>query len=415
MLETLFEVERTLSRHRDAPLLADREAFLKYRQEQGTSRSALRHLSSALLNITIGLHLESLRVIDMEEIQEAARRWARKQRGNPRVRGYIHCVNYFVFTAKRWLLFLGKLRVPIVPRARFADQVDDFARYMTEEQGLTSQSVKMQCFRAATFLAWFAHQHRSLKAMRLDDVDEFLELKATWGWSRRTIAAASGGIRAFLKYAECRGWCRTGIAAGIVAPTIYKLEGLPDGPTREQVAVLLQNTKGKSVATLRAKALLSLFAIYGLRSGEASRLQLGDFDWRDETFLVDHSKRGGVKKYPLQRDVGDAILDYIKNARPRVHCQNVFLTLTPPYRAVEPTVLSHLISKRIRKAGICCRHNGPHSLRHACATRLLEEGATFKEIGDFLGHRGSSAAGIYAKVNLTMLRQVADFTLEGLL
>ena len=40
---------------------------------------------------------------------------------------------------------------------------------------------------------------------------------------------------------------------------------------------------------------------------------------------------------------------------------------------------------------------------------------TYKEIGDFLGHRGSSAAGIYAKVNLTMLRQVADFTLEGLL
>jgi len=142
--------------------------------------------------------------------------------------------------------------------------------------------------------------------------------------------------------------------------------------------MLLGTTTGKSVATVRAKALLALFAVYGLRSGEVSRLQLGDFDWRDETFLVDHSKRGGLKKYPLQRDVGDAILDYITNARPRVLCRNVFLTLTPPYRAVEPTVLSHLISKRIRKAGICCHHNGPHSLRHACATRLLEEGATFK-------------------------------------
>jgi integrase/recombinase XerD len=415
MLETLFEVEPTLDRHRNAPLLAEREAFLKHRQEQGTSRSALRHLSSALLNITIGLHLNSLREIDMNEIKEAARIWAETQRCNPRVRTYIHCVNYFTFTAKRWLLFLGKLKVPIVPRARFADQVDDFATYMTEEQGLTSQSVKMQCFRAATFLAWFAQRHRSLMAMRLDDIDEFLALKATGGWSRRTITSASGGIRAFLRYAECRGWCRADIATGIVAPTIYRLECLPDGPTREQVAMLLGTTTGKSVATVRAKALLALIAVYGLRSGEVSRLQLGDFDWRDETFLVDHSKRGGLKKYPLQRDVGDAILDYITNARPRVLCRNVFLTLTPPYRAVEPTVLSHLISKRIRKAGICCHHNGPHSLRHACATRLLEEGATFKEIGDFLGHRGSSAAGIYAKVNLTMLRQVADFTLEGLL
>lgn len=412
MLETLFEVERTLSRHRDAPLLAEREAFLKHRHEQGTSRSALRHMSSALLNITTGLHMEQLRTVDMGEIQEAARRWARKQRFNPRVRTYIHCVNYFVFTAKRWLLFLGKLNVPIVPRPRFADQIDDFARFMTEEQGLTPQSVKMQSFRAATFLAWFARRHRSVKAMRLDDVDEYLALRAKGGWSRKTIAAVAGGIRAFLKYAERQGWCQPGIAAGIVAPIIYRFEDLPDGPTRDQVAVLLGSVAGRSVASLRAKALLSIFAVYGLRSGEVSRLRLDDFDWREETFLVDHSKRGGIKKYPLQHDVGDAILEYIKKARPRVAPRNLFLTLTPPYRAVEPTVLSHLISKRIRKAGICCRHNGPHSLRHACATRLLEDGATFKEIGDFLGHRGSSAAGIYAKVNLTMLRQVGDFALE---
>jgi integrase/recombinase XerD len=311
MLETLFEVESTLSRHRDAPLLAEREAFLKHRQEEGTSRAALRHLSSALLNIIMGLHLKSLREIDMKEIEEAARRWARTQRFNPRVRTYIHCVNYFTFTAKRWLIFLGKLKVPIVPRPRFADQVDDFARYMTEEQGLTSQSVKMQCFRAATFLSWFAQRHRSLKAMRLDDVDEFLALRATGGWTRKTIAGMSGGIRAFLRHSERRGWCRLGIAAGIVAPAIYKEEGLPEGPTREQVAALLRSVTGKSVATLRAKALLALFAVYGLRSGEVSRLQLGDFDWRDETLVVDHSKRGGVRKYPLQRDVGEAILDYI--------------------------------------------------------------------------------------------------------
>jgi site-specific recombinase XerD len=91
---------------------------------------------------------------------------------------------------------------------------------MTEEQGLTSQSVKMQSFRAATFLACFAQRHRSLKAMRLDDVDEYLALRAKGGWSRKTIAGVSGGIRAFLKYAERQGWCQPGIAAGIVAPII---------------------------------------------------------------------------------------------------------------------------------------------------------------------------------------------------
>jgi integrase len=72
--------------------------------------------------------------------------------------------------------------------------------------------------------------------------------------------------------------------------------------------------------------------MYGLRSGEVSRLQMDDFDWRAETFTVNHSKRGGAQQYPLLYEVGEAILEYIKEARPRASCRNLFLTLRPPLR-----------------------------------------------------------------------------------
>jgi len=58
---------------------------------------------------------------------------------------------------------------------------------------------------------------------------------------------------------------------------------------------------------------------------------------------------------------------------------------------------------------------GPHSLRHACATRLINQGVSLKEIGDQLGHRDLDTIRIYAKVDLTGLRTVADFDLGGLL
>ena len=58
---------------------------------------------------------------------------------------------------------------------------------------------------------------------------------------------------------------------------------------------------------------------------------------------------------------------------------------------------------------------GPHALRHACAAHLVEEGLSLKEIGDHLGHRSSSATQIYAKVDLSGLREVAAFDLGGLL
>ena len=166
---------------------------------------------------------------------------------------------------------------------------------------------------------------------------------------------------------------------------------------------------------MRTRAILTLFAVYGLRSGEVSRLLLSDFDWRQEVFVVNHSKRGGSQRYPLQREVGDAILHYLQEARPRCACRHLFVTLHPPYRPVGPSALWWVTSSRIKAAGLRFRHNGPHSLRHACATRLLQQGASFKEIGDVLGHRGLESVGIYAKVDLNALRVVANVDLGGLL
>jgi site-specific recombinase XerD len=59
-------------------------------------------------------------------------------------------------------------------------------------------------------------------------------------------------------------------------------------------------------------------------------------------------------------------------------------------------------------------HHGPHALRHACATRLLAQGLSLKEIGDHLGHRQPDTTRIYAKVDLVGLRSVAEFDLGGL-
>jgi len=178
---------------------------------------------------------------------------------------------------------------------------------------------------------------------------------------------------------------------------------------------LLEGVKGTSASALRARAILSLFAIYGLRSGEVSRLLLSDFDWSAETFLVAHSKRGGRQPYPLQHEVGEAILEYITKARPRTECRHLFVTLHVPYRSVATASLWEMTSRRLKAAGISCRRSGPHSLRHACATHLLQEGVSLKEIGDLLGHRSAMSTGIYAKVDISMLRRVADFDLGGLL
>lgn len=414
MLDAFLEHPFFLNRHRQAPLLKERESFLNHLQQRGTSRKALRNLSAELLQVVRLLKLTEMRDVSLEEIQRAARCWARQQRANPKAHSYGNSASSFIYAAKKWLRFHGRLKLPSVPPMRFADQLSGFARYMTEEQGLSPYSVRSHCWKTSKFLEWFGERHRSLATARIEDVDEFLAMKGASGWNRTSVSVAAQALRAFFRFAETRGWCATGFAKGIEGPKIYKYEGLPEGPSWKEVRKLLRSVKGSRPADLRACAVLSLLAIYGLRSSEVSRLMLSDFDWRNEIFQVNHSKRGGPKRYPLRREVGDAILRYLKRGRARCACRHLFLTLNPPYRPLGAYGLWTLTSRRLGAVGIQCRKRGPHTLRHACATRWLQQGASFKEIGDLLGHRGLESVGIYAKVDLPALRAVAAVDLGGL-
>jgi integrase/recombinase XerD len=417
MLKKLLRLEEPfyIVRHEQAPLLQEREAFIEHLLQQGTSLAAVRGVAWQLLNVIRLLRLTRLRDVRIDEIEEAAQQWTREQRSNPNVRSYKHSGTYFIYVAKKWLRFAGVLKTPAIPRIRFADEIDEFARWVTEERGLSALSVRSHRNKISLFLKWLSERHHSLTAVRLRDVDDFLISKGATGWSRKSARGYADSLRAFFRYAEQRGWCMPGIAEGITSPRLYVHEGLPEGPAWNQVQRLFKTVRGNKAAAVRARAVLYLLAVYGLRSGEICRLLLRDFDWRSETFTVNHSKRGGTQKYPLQREVGDAILAYIRTARPHSLCPHLFLTLNPPYRAIGGSALWKITNRSMQAAGIRCRRRGPHCLRHVCATHLLERGASLKEIGDLLGHRDCKSTTIYAKVHLQQLRRVADFDLGGLL
>jgi len=138
-------------------------------------------------------------------------------------------------------------------------------------------------------------------------------------------------------------------------------------------------------------------------------------DWEKEVIHLTRPKPRRRQSYPFPYTVGEAILRYLKQVRPRTSRREVFLTVKAPFRALSSGSLYDIVSDRLRVLSVSLPHYGPHSLRHACATRLLAEGLSMKEIGDHLGHRKADTTRVYAKVDIAGLRQVADFDLGGLL
>ena len=204
------------------------------------------------------------------------------------------------------------------------------------------------------------------------------------------------------------------MARGITKPAVPKYTGGVKGPTWRDVRRLLRHDTSTKTPSLRAKAILSLCSIYALRSSEVAGLRLGDIDWREATIYVKRAKRGGYQRYPLQYEVGEAILRYLTKGRPRCACRNVFVTLGQPYRPLSAVAMWQTVSRRFDLLGIKSTYRGPHALRHACATHLLKKGTSLKDIADFLGHRSAKSVAIYAKYDTRLLRQVAAFRLTGL-
>lgn len=415
MFETLFKMPAAIERHRAAPLALAREKFLENLHRQGgTSRANLIGYAAVLIQIVRFLGLQEIRNVKLKEIRNAARKWA-SYRGRHRHIDAGHCSEpYFTWVAKRWLRFHGHLVLPSRPRPAFADRLDEFAESMKSELGFSPVTISGRVWQTADFLTWLSKRHRRLFAVSLNDVDKYLAAKAR-KWTKVSLTSRAAVLRAFFRYAESRRWCRPGIASGIKGPPLRSGPLAGQGPKWTEVVRLLRATDGTKSAAVRAKAILLLFSLYGLRRSEVAGLLLSDFDWQNKTFTVRRSKRGGFQQFPIQPEVGAAILRYFRLARPKCSCRHVFVSLHPPYRPVHAVSLSKIVNYRMRRLGIRLRHMGPHCLRHACATHLLQQGASLREIADFLGHRDCQTVGIYAKFDTEGLRSIAGLDLTGAL
>jgi integrase len=222
-------------------------------------------------------------------------------------------------------------------------------------------------------------------------------------------------LRAFLRYAAKEGWCSNRLAESISRPRLYQHEALPYAPDWSAVQQMLADVDTDRPRDIRDRAILLLLALYGMRSGEVAALRLDQVDWAGRTLSLVRLKRRQPQIYPLLPAVAEALARYIDTVRPPSSCQEVFLCMHAPLRPLRAGSIFDIANRRFVSLGIEVAHRGGHALRHACAVRLLAEGLTLKEIGDHLGHRSTSATSIYAKVNMTALREVGAFDLGDVL
>jgi site-specific recombinase XerD len=218
-----------------------------------------------------------------------------------------------------------------------------------------------------------------------------------------------GALRIYLRFLATSGACQPGLEHTLPTVAEWKLSSLPRYLDAAQVTRLIDSCRRDGPQGLRDRAIVLLLLRLGLRAGDIASMRLTDLDWQEATLLVRGKGRRDVR-LPLPQDAGDAVLDYIEQARPQVAIDRVFLCLKAPFRPLQSgMIVSGIVRAALRRAGIeNPPSHGANLLRHSTATMMLRAGATLGEIGTVLRHKSPDTTAHYAKVDITALQQIAQ-------
>ncbi len=297
----------------------------------------------------------------------------------------------------------------------YDDWLQQYETFLKEERELVDSTIDARCRDVRRFLHRLDVPPQDFASVTVDRIQRTLmgQLEEA-DWKRNTVQGFVAALRGFFRYAERKKWAPPKLAESIESPRVYQHESIPIGPTWDQVRHVIATTDGEGRSNHRDRAILLLLAVYGFRAGEVARLTLDSINWHDEKLTLTRGRNGVTQLFPLCRPVGNAIALYLREERASSTHRSLFLQYWRPLPLSSHSV-TRVALKRLKAANIELQRPGAHALRHACASHLLQQGLTMKEIGDHLGHQYPDSTRIYAKVNLQQLRQVANLDLGGVL
>jgi integrase/recombinase XerD len=301
--------------------------------------------------------------------------------------------------------------------ALFQQAVPPYLDFLQKHQGVAARTVSKRAFQLTLFTGYLERAGISTwQEMQPAALRTFLATQLTdkGPGTRRSYAST---LRSFLRWAFLQGLLNRDLSAAAASVRQYRLAGIPDLLTDDEVAALLQAVDRSTALGKRDYAILLLAARLGMRPGDIRRLQLDHINWRSQQIIFPQAKTGRLLVLPLLSEVSDALIAYLRHGRPPTESRNVFVRHLAPYEPFVPdNNLATIFQEALRRAKLEGRHGrkGLYLFRHTLASRLLSAGTSIKTIGDVLGHVHLDSTLIYTKVDLAHLKTVA-LSIEELL
>jgi len=284
-----------------------------------------------------------------------------------------------------------------------------YCKYLDHVRGLAGSTVARHGVIAGDFLRFLRYDEevRRLARAHIAEVEAFLT-QASAHVGRITMQKVVAVLRSFLRFSAMLGEAPLDIAQQIQSPRSHRGERLVRALPWKDVLLLLRGIDRSTEKGCRDYAILLLIATYGLRRSEVAGLALDDVRWRMRVVSVPRPKVGAPLALPLTDEVATALVAYLHHRTAATDERRLFLRVRAPRGPIEPTAVTDVFYSWATHAGLRLPGvGGPHCLRHGLAMHLLRQNTPLKIIGDLLGHRSAESTGVYLRLQLDDLRDVA--------
>lgn len=280
--------------------------------------------------------------------------------------------------------------------------IDKLKREFKREQTL---------LRAKTILLKFTEyldQNRlyDLSSLTADDVNLYYS-RCLNNYSKKYVHDNVNLVKRFLHYLY-----ETNVIADDISVKLLEIhckkapKHIPDVFTDEEIERILAVVDTANPVGKRDYAILLIAIRLGLRQSDIKNLKPSNIDWYNKKINIVQVKTNQPLTLPLPNDVGWAIIDYLKNGRPKCDTLEIFVRSIAPYTRLE--YFDSMLSKYMRLAGISLMnkyHHGFHTFRHSLATKMLKNDIPLSVIQETLGQRSINTTKVYTGINHSQLSE----------
>ncbi len=393
-----------LKQSRFGPLTCHLSEFISFLQSQGYSPVSLEVKIKIIYNFSKWIVLQEKSISDLSE-SDINNFFEEHPRAGYIQRGDLSTL----LSLLEWLRVKGATNVllPKTDNSNFAAIEHDFAQYLEKERGLSKATLSKYVPVIGKFLnERFGPDPIAFNSICAHDVIQFV-LRHARVISCKNAQLMTTALRGFFRYLRLRGDITLDLAAAVPTVADQNLSELPKSLDPEEITRILESCDQSSCIGQRDYTILLLLARLGLRAGEIVAMTLDDIGWENSVIKI-RGKGSRYDQLPIFQDVGEALSSYIRNGRPLCDTRRVFIRDKAPRQGFSSSVaIDDVVRRALARAKLNPARKGAHLLRHSLATRMLQHGASLTEIGTILRHSTLKTTQIYAKVDMTSLKELA--------